>query len=192
MDDGVQLCPPATLWAIERDTAVLGFTMASDAKTGSLLRTLAASKPGGKLLELGTGTGIATAWLLDGMDAASSLLTVNNDEAVIAVARKHLGHDTRVTFRCQDGVNFLQELQGQTFDFIFADTWPGKYDGLDLALRLLKRGGLYVIDDMLPQANWPAGHDGKAASLLTTLGQKTNLFVTKLHWSSGVIVATKR
>jgi predicted O-methyltransferase YrrM len=36
----------------------VGFTMASDAWTGALLRTLAAAKPGGSLLELGTGTGL--------------------------------------------------------------------------------------------------------------------------------------
>jgi len=32
-----------------------------------------------------------------------------------------------------------------------------KYTHLDDALALLKEGGLYVIDDMSPQANWPAG-----------------------------------
>jgi len=34
--------------------------MASEPLVGALLRTLAASKSGGRLLELGTGTGIAT------------------------------------------------------------------------------------------------------------------------------------
>ncbi len=33
--------------------------MASDTVTGTLLKTLAASKPGGKFLELGTDTGLA-------------------------------------------------------------------------------------------------------------------------------------
>jgi predicted O-methyltransferase YrrM len=41
----------------------LDFGMASDPLTGALLATLAASKPGGRFLELGTGTGGATAWL---------------------------------------------------------------------------------------------------------------------------------
>ena len=54
---------------VRKDTEELGFTMASEPKTGALLAVLAASKPGGQFLELGTGTGLGTAWLLSGMDA---------------------------------------------------------------------------------------------------------------------------
>ncbi len=62
---------------ITADTAAAGFTMASEPKTGALLSVLAASKPGGRLLELGTGTGIGTAWMLSGMDADRTLDTVD-------------------------------------------------------------------------------------------------------------------
>src|SRR5262245_29889350 len=58
---------PTAIEAIRQETEKLGFTMASEPKTGSLLRAMAAAKPGGRLLELGTGTGIGTAWLLSGM-----------------------------------------------------------------------------------------------------------------------------
>ncbi|HEY2720855.1 MAG TPA: hypothetical protein VGI82_03980 [Chitinophagaceae bacterium] len=50
---------------MEAETKSLGSTMASDVLTCSLLRTLAASKPSGKFLELGTGTGLATSWILE-------------------------------------------------------------------------------------------------------------------------------
>jgi predicted O-methyltransferase YrrM len=53
--------------------------MASEPLVGALLRSLAASKPGGRFLELGTGTGVATAWLLDGMDDRATLVSVDND-----------------------------------------------------------------------------------------------------------------
>ncbi len=75
--------PPAVLADIERATRAIGFDMASDAKFGSLLRSLAASKPKSALLELGTGTGMATAWLLDGMDPDSTLLTLDLDPTVL-------------------------------------------------------------------------------------------------------------
>jgi len=57
--------------------------MASELKVGALLAVLAASKPGGRLLELGTGTGHGTAWLLSGMDETSHLDTVDTDQAVV-------------------------------------------------------------------------------------------------------------
>ena len=59
--------PPA-FHAIVSDTNALDYTMVSEPKMGALLAVLAASKPGGRLLELGTGTGHGTAWLLSGMD----------------------------------------------------------------------------------------------------------------------------
>src|SRR5262252_233097 len=99
---------PIALDAIYRDTAELGFDMASEDKTGRVLKTLAASKPGGRFLELGTGTGVATAWLLAGMDSGSTLDSVENDPAVLAVAVRHLAGDPRVTFHEMDAATFLE------------------------------------------------------------------------------------
>ena len=77
MDDTRFAHRPAIIEAILDDTAALGFNMASDARVGALLAVLASSKPGGRFLELGTGTGHGTAWMLSGMDAASTLDTVD-------------------------------------------------------------------------------------------------------------------
>ena len=68
MDDLANLDPPPILEDLIQATKKTGFKLASEPLTGSLLRTLAASKPSGKFLEIGTGTGIGTAWLLAGMD----------------------------------------------------------------------------------------------------------------------------
>src|SRR5262249_45492123 len=161
-----------------------GFAMASEPLTCSLLRTLAASKPSGQFLELGSGTGLSTAWLLDGMDATSRLTTVDNDGRLLAVLRTHLGPDPRLTVVCADGEDLLRSLHGHQFDFIFADTWPGKYRLLDEALSLVRPSGLYVIDDMLPQANWPAEHAEKVADLVATLEQRRDFRITKLSWAN--------
>jgi predicted O-methyltransferase YrrM len=193
MLDACQPPPPAALAAIERETQAIGFTMASDLWTGSLLRTLAATRPRGSFLEMGTGTGLATAWLLDGMDAASSLLTVDNDESLVAIARRHLGGDRRVTFAVEDGAARLDALRGEgrAFDLVFADTWAGKYTHLEDALALVKIGGLYVVDDMRPQPNWPADHPAKVAQLIETLASRRDLRTTMLDWSTGIIVAAR-
>lgn len=193
MFDSTHLHPPSALKDIEAATKVVGFTLASDLLTGSLLRTLAASKPGGMFLELGTGTGMGTAWILDGMDARSRLITADQDANVLEIAKRFLGHDARVTFHLGDGVALLLELQQQAprFDFVFADTWPGKYTHLDEALSLLKPGGLYVVDDMLPQPNWPADHAPRVTALIGTLEQRADLRLTKLNWSTGIVIAVK-
>jgi len=79
-----------------------------------------------------------------------------------------------------------------SFDLIFADTWPGKFDHLEDALALLKSGGFYVIDDMLPQPNWPDGHEPEVAALISALERRTDLVLCRLSWSSGIVVAAKR
>src|SRR5207248_8601968 len=64
---GVQTCAlpiSAVIQDIEKAARAVDFTISSDIYTGSLLRTLAAAKPGGTLLELGTGCGMGTAWIL--------------------------------------------------------------------------------------------------------------------------------
>lgn len=182
--------PPAYDRILARSKA-LEFTMNSDVLTGSLLRTLAASKPAAAILELGTGCGLGTSWLLDGMDASSSLISVDTDPHAQAVAATELGVDARLTLVLQDGAGFLEACE-RRFGLIYADAWPGKYSHLEDALALLEPGGLYVIDDMLPQPNWPDGHGEKAAALISVLERLQGFAVTKLSWSTGLIIAVRQ
>jgi predicted O-methyltransferase YrrM len=176
---------------IKEATEELKFNMASDLYTGSLLKTLAASKPAGRFLELGTGTGLATAWILAGLDTKSSLITIENNEPLIDVAKKYIS-DSRVEFILADGYEWLKNYKEEKFDFIFADAMPGKYDLFDETIGMLKSGGLYIIDDMLPQPNWPFGHDKKVNAFITMLEERTDLLLTKLNWSTGIIIISKK
>ena len=191
MNDHDLLRKPAALDAILNDTNTLGFTMASEPKVGALLAAVAASKPGGRFLELGTGTGHGTAWLLSGMDSASSLQTVDSDPRVVAVAQHHLGNDPRVTFHVMDGEEFLHRAPRGEFDFIYADAWPGKFSHLDEALALLRAGGIYLIDDLLPQPNWPEGHAPRVPALVQRLEQRPEFTTVKLAWASGLMMVVR-
>lgn len=182
--------PPAYERILARSRE-LEFTMNSDVLTGSLLRTLAAAKPAGRMLELGTGCGLGTSWLLDGMDSASTLVSLDTDSRVQAIASEALGGDRRLTLRLQDGGEFLEMCRDQ-FDLIYADAWPGKYTHLEHALRVLKAGGIWIGDDMLPQPNWPEGHGANAAALLQHFDRLEDFVVAKLHWSTGLIIAVRR
>ncbi len=191
MNDLVHLKQPPQLDAILKETAQIGFRFACEAKTGSLLRTLAASKPGGKLLEIGTGTGVGASWILAGMDARSRLTTVEMDAQVNAVARKFLGDDPRLTILTRDAEEFLRTEPPDQYDFIFADTFPGKLYMRDEAITLLKVGGLYIVDDLLPQDTWPENHSETVVKFLAEMEADSRLTLTRLNWASGLIIATK-
>lgn len=182
---------PEALDAILSETHALGFNMASEPKVGALLAALAASKPGGRFLELGTGTGHGTAWILAGMDPASPLDTVDTDPDVVAVARRHLAADARVNFHIMDGAAFIGRSSSGQFDFIYADAWPGKFTDLDEALALLRPGGIYVVDDLLPQSNWPEGHAPKVPLLIDAIESRADFTSVRLAWASGLMIVVR-
>lgn len=191
MDDLAHLTLPPTLPAILERTASLAFPMPSEPRTGALLRVLSASKPAGRLLELGTGTGLSTAWLLDGMHPNATLVSVDIDPQVQAVARDILGGDPRLEIVTADAASFLRRQADASFDLIFADAMPGKYELLDETLALLRPGGLYVVDDMLPQANWPQGHAPKVPQLIADLAGRTAFRMVSVPWSSGLVIVAR-
>ena len=169
MTNNINQSVPASYFAIDKATKENGFTMPSDILTCSLLRTLAASKPASKFLELGTGTGLSTSWILDGMDQDSTLISLDNDETLLKIAHAFLGNDTRLNLVHSDGEQWVKSNLGQKFDYVFADTWHGKYLLLDEVLEMVNKGGFYIVDDMLPQTNWPEGHQEKAINFVKYL-----------------------
>ena len=192
MEDLKFITQPSEIPSILAETARMNFGMASEPLVGALLRTLAASKPGGRFLELGTGTGVATAWLLAGMDSASTLTSVDNDEHLQAVAARALGHDLRLKLVTSDALNYLATQPARSFDLIFADAMPGKYHGLNTALDAVKPGGFYIGDDLLPQSNWPEGHTAKVPVLMQQLAANPDFSFLPLVWATGVVVAVRK
>lgn len=191
MEDLALITPPQAIPSILQETERLKFGMPSEPLVGALLRVLAASKPGGRFLELGTGTGIATAWILSGMSPASTLVSVDNDPNAQNVAAEILGHDLRLELVHADGLDYLNNQPPMSFDLVFADAMPGKYDGLGLSLDLVKPGGFWIGDDLLPQPNWPEGHAMKVPVLLSELAKDPRFTVLPLVWASGAVVAVR-
>ena len=192
MRDTDYIQEPASIEAIRVRSRELEFTMASEPRTGALLKALAATRPGGRLLELGTGTGVGTAWLLAGMDTAATLTSVDVDPTFQVVAREMLGADPRLTLVVKDAAKFVRTQPPASYDLIFADAMAGKYEALDETLALLKPGGLYIIDDLLPQPNWLAGHAAKVPALLNRLKADECFALTTMEWASGVAIAVRK
>ncbi|WP_245800034.1 O-methyltransferase [Zobellia uliginosa] len=182
---------PKIYQEIQRKSKEVGFTMPSDLYVGSLLKTLMLSKPNGRFLEMGTGIGLSLSWMIDGMGPGSRLVSVDSDSDLIEIVSGYFGADKRVELVCQDGSEWIRSYEGAHFDLIFADAWPGKYSEIDEMLRLLTIGGFYIVDDMTAQPNWPEGHEDNVGRLVGYLEGRDDLVLTKLNWSTGLIVAVK-
>ncbi|MFK5973170.1 MAG: class I SAM-dependent methyltransferase [Flavobacteriaceae bacterium] len=191
MNDKNILDKPKIHPEIERKSEEIGFTMPSDVYIGTLLKTLISSKPKARLLELGTGIGLSLSWMIDGMDAESHLITVDNDSKLIEIANDYFANDNRVEVVCMNGEEWIKKYKGNQFDLIFADAWPGKYSLIEEVLNLVKVGGFYVIDDMTTQPNWPEGHQDNIDGLIEYLENREDFNLTKMNWSTGVIIAVK-
>ena len=191
MVDGVFTDIPVQYKTITELTGKLSFNMNSDLYTGSLLKTLVASRKSGRILELGTGGGLATSWILKGMDQQSRLVSIENNGALLEIAKEQL-RDDRIEFILADGYTWLKHYAGEKFDLIFADAMPGKYDLFEETIALLRPGGFYIIDDMLPQPNWPSGHAEKVNDFINKLEKRKDLVLTKMNWSTGIIIVVKK
>ncbi|MDN5200596.1 class I SAM-dependent methyltransferase [Fulvivirgaceae bacterium BMA10] len=192
MNDLNILDKPSIYLELEEKCKEIGFTMPSDLYIGVLLKTLISSKPASNFLELGTGIGLSLSWMIDGMDAASRLTTIDNDPKLTDIAKNYFGGENRIDIICEDGSKWLKNYSGEKFDLIFADAWPGKYSDITTALELVKVGGFYIIDDMLPQTNWPAGHQENVDNLIEYLESREDFNLTKMNWSTGIIMAVRK
>lgn len=185
------LSQPAIIETLRAEAARHGFEESCAPETGALLRMLAAAKPAGRLLNVGTGFGVSCAWLLDGMSDDAELWTVDIDETGSAAAKAHL--DGRLQVVLEDGASFLEGARslGQRFDLIFADAMPGKYEHRGLALDLVAPGGFYLVDDLSPVRGWAEG--APLAAELADQIEKDGRFVSvDLDWSTGHLVAVRR
>jgi len=177
---------------LETKCQEIGFTMPSDVYIGTLLKSLMVAKPQGHFLELGTGIGLSLAWMEEGLTEGAKLTSIDNNPELIKIANSFFGENDSVELICQDGTDWIKNYSGNGFDLIFADAWPGKYSELEEILSMVNTGGFYVIDDMMPQPNWPDGHFEKANDLLQVLEARTDFSFTKLNWSTGIVMMTKK
>lgn len=177
---------------IVRKSEEIGFKMPSDLYVGSFLKTLITSKPNGRFLEIGTGIGLSLSWMIEGMNNNSHLISVDNDKELTDIAETYFGNDGRIELICKDGTQWIKEYAGEKFDLIFADAWPGKYSEIDEVLDLVRVGGFYIIDDMTKQPNWPEGHEDNVIELTAYLEKRNDFQLTKMNWSTGLILAVKK
>ncbi|WP_084960316.1 O-methyltransferase [Thermoactinospora rubra] len=174
--------------------AAAGFPHSCDPAVGRLLAVLAARvPPGGRILEIGTGAGVGTAWLASGLlpRRDATVTTIEADPGLAALAAG-AGWPGFVGLRAGDALALLPTLGG--FDLIFADAPAGKQERLDLTLAALNLCGTLVVDDMAeyPGSIWPADFRARQDAVRRALLTHPGLVAAELAHGSGVILAARR
>lgn len=146
---------PVLVRRAQAEAARLGAEASCSLEAGRWRRTLAAARPGGHLLELGTGLGVGAAWLLSGMDPAAHLITVEQNAERAQAAWQLLRADRRAEVLHGDGCDVLSRVP---FDLIVAGCTTVKRDmtALDRLVAALRPGGQLVVDDLTPPARLDA------------------------------------
>ena len=168
-----------------------GFPMSCDPAVGRLLAVLAAHLPeGARVLELGTGTGVGTAWIVSGLLPRTDV-TVTSVEKDPGTATAAADGDwpSFVGLRCGDALEVLAE--GGSFDLIFADAPGGKWSGLDRSIAALRPHGLLIVDDMTPEPDWTDSHRASQDNVRQALASAPGLTTVELAVGSGVILSVR-
>jgi len=172
--------------------ASAGFSLSCEPGVGQFLATLAAAVPcGGRILEMGTGVGVGTAWLLHGLGTRGDveLVSIEVDPATAEFAARG-AWPPFVSLRVGNVLDLIERLGN--FDLIFADAQGGKWEGLERTICALRPGGILIVDDMTPPVWLDDVHRRKTAEVRATLLTHAALMAAELAEASGIIVATRR
>ena len=131
-------------------------------EVGSFLRTLTAALPDGHIGEVGTGTGVGSAWIASGLADTARLTSVELDPNLADVARKLFEDKSNVEILTGDWLERMPPLA--PFDLVFFDGGGQqalKPENWQMIASLLKPSGMMVIDDLTPEEDWPESWRGQ-------------------------------
>ena len=123
---------------------------AVDPPTGAVLRLLAASTRARHIVELGTGAGVSTLWLLRGMRPDGVLTSVDAEGEHQRLAKASLQEAGTPSGRARlimgRALDVLPRLSDTAYDLVFCDANRAEnLDYLEASVRLLRPGGLVVF-----------------------------------------------
>ena len=169
---------------------------------GVLLRLLAASVKAKSVVEIGTGAGTSGLWMLQGMPDDGILTTIDvepehQSAAKKAYAEAGVAHQrTRVI--SGRALDVLPRMTDGAYDMVVVAGDKSEYPAyVDHAIRLLRSGGVLVIDNMLwhDKVADPAARDSETVTL-RDLGKQLRdderLVPALLPVGDGVLAAVKR
>jgi predicted O-methyltransferase YrrM len=123
---------------------------AVDPATGAVLRLLAATVGAKAAVELGTGAGVSTLWLLRGLTPEGVLTSVDSDGEHQRLAKASLADagvaSGRVRLIQGRALEVLPRLSEAAYDLVFCDAARSENgDYLAAELKLLRPGGIVIF-----------------------------------------------
>ncbi len=121
--------------------------------TGRLLSTLVHAMQANRVLEIGTAYGYSTLWMALALPPAGRIWTIDPDRKRTEIALDFLRRADKadaVEVINQPALEVLPTFPQRNLDIVFIDALKDEYEGyLDLAVPLLKRSGLVIVDNLL-------------------------------------------
>jgi predicted O-methyltransferase YrrM len=171
---------------------------AVDPATGAVLRLLAASVGAKAAVELGTGAGVSTLWLLRGLTPDGILTSVDSDGEHQRLAKASLADAQVPTGRVRliqgRALEVLPRLSEAAYDLVFCDAARSENaDYLTAALTLLRPGGLVVFAGALAggRVAEPTARDAETVAmreLARTVRDEERLTSALVPVGSGLLV----
>jgi predicted O-methyltransferase YrrM len=169
---------------------------------GSALRLLAAAVNAKAVVEVGTGAGVSGLWLMSGMPPDGILTTIDHQPEHQRAAKEAYTaagiapQRTRVI--SGRALDVLPRLTDAAYDMVVIDADKAEYPQyVEHALRLLRSGGVLVLDNMLwhDKVADPATRD-EITTTIRDLGKELrdndSLLPALLPVGDGVLAAVKR
>ena len=170
--------------------------------SGAFLRYLAFTVKAQAVVEVGTGSGVGSLWLLDGMLESGTLTSIDDEMEHTQIAKLAFADaeisPTRYRLITNSVLDVISKLTDRAYDLVVV-----RHDPQDLAFviseshRILRSGGAMVIDSFFggSKVNDPAQRDPKTVALRDAgkiIKNDTEHWVsTLLPTGDGLLVATK-
>lgn len=168
---------------------------------GRTLQILARAMNAKSIVEIGTGAGVSTTYLLRGMHPQGIITTIDVEAEHHKAAKQTLAAGGFAPARARmitgRALEVLPRLTDAGYDLVLIDARKSEYPAyLEQSLRLLRSGGMLVIDNALWHGRVPdpAQRDADTTAVRETLKAIRNnedLTPTLLPTGDGLLVAIK-
>jgi predicted O-methyltransferase YrrM len=170
--------------------------------TGAYLCQLAHQIKAQSVVEIGTGSGVGSLWLLDGMLASGTLTSIDDEMEHTTIAKQALVDadiaQSRFRFITNSVMDVMTKLTDRAYDLVIFRHNPEDLNfAISEAHRILRSGGVFVIDNFYGgnKVPDPAQRDPKTIALREAgkaIKADTESWVTSLlPIGDGLLLATK-